>query len=276
MIDDLPPLRDVIAAHDLRAKKSFGQNFLLDLNLTARIARAAGDLSGCDVLEVGPGPGGLTRGLLAMGARRVLAVEKDARCLPALAEIADAYPDRLAVIEGDALEVDALAHLTPPIKVVANLPYNVGTELLIRWMTPAIWPPFWDSLTLMFQREVAERIVAVPGSKAYGRLALMVQWRADAKIVLTLPPEAFTPAPKVSSAVVHITRLTTPRFEADGRVLERVVAAAFGQRRKMLRAALKGVHPDIEAMLVRAGIAPTARAEEVGLDAFCRLAREVG
>jgi 16S rRNA (adenine1518-N6/adenine1519-N6)-dimethyltransferase len=275
MIDDLPPLREVIAAHDLRAKKSFGQNFLLDLNLTARIARAAGDLSGADVLEVGPGPGGLTRGLLAQGARRVLAIEKDPRCLPALAEIAAAYPDRLQVIEGDALAVDTTAHLTPPIKVVANLPYNVGTELLIRWMTPAIWPPFWDSLTLMFQREVAERIVAVPGSKAYGRLALMVQWRADAKIVLTLPPEAFTPAPKVSSAVVHITRLAAPRYEADGRVLERVVAAAFGQRRKMLRAALKGVHPEIEAMLVRAGIAPTARAEEVGLEAFCRLAREV-
>jgi 16S rRNA (adenine1518-N6/adenine1519-N6)-dimethyltransferase len=266
----------VIATHDLRAKKSFGQNFLLDLNLTARIARAAGDLSGADVLEVGPGPGGLTRGLLAMGARRVLAVEKDARCLPALEEIAAAYPDRLQVMIGDALEVDALAHLTAPVKVVANLPYNVGTELLIRWMTPATWPPFWDSLTLMFQREVAERIVAVPGSKAYGRLALMVQWRADARIVLTLPPEAFTPAPKVSSAVVHITRLEAPRFEADGRVLERVVAAAFGQRRKMLRAALKGLHPEIEAMLVRAGIAPTARAEVVGLEAFCWLAREVG
>jgi 16S rRNA (adenine1518-N6/adenine1519-N6)-dimethyltransferase len=275
MIDDLPPLRDVIRAHELSAKKSFGQNFLLDLNLTARIARAAGDLAGCDVFEVGPGPGGLTRGLLAMGARRVLAVEKDARCLPALAEIAAAYPDRLTVIEGDALAVDALTHLTPPIKIVANLPYNVGTELLIRWMTPAQWPPVWDSLTLMFQREVAERIVARPGSKAYGRLALMVQWRADAKIVLSLPPEAFTPPPKVSSAVVHITALPAPRYPADARVLERVVAAAFGQRRKMLRAALKGVHPEIEAMLVRAGIAPTARAEEVGLEAFCRLAREV-
>jgi 16S rRNA (adenine1518-N6/adenine1519-N6)-dimethyltransferase len=275
MIDNLPPLRDVIATHDLRAKKSFGQNFLLDLNLTARIARAAGDLSGADVLEVGPGPGGLTRGLLAQGARRVLAIEKDPRCLPALSEIAAAYPDRLQVMIGDALDVDAMAHLTAPVKVVANLPYNVGTELLIRWMTPAVWPPFWDSLTLMFQREVAERIVAVPGSKAYGRLALMVQWRADAKIVLTLPPEAFTPAPKVSSAVVHITRLATPRYQADGRVLERVVAAAFGQRRKMLRASLRGVHPEIEAMLVRAGIAPTARAEEVGLEAFCRLARVV-
>lgn len=273
MIDTLPPLREVIRAHDLRAKKSFGQNFLLDLNLTARIARVAGDLSGSDVLEVGPGPGGLTRGLLAEGARRVLAIEKDARCLPALAEIADAYPGRLQVIEGDALAVDALALLTPPIKVVANLPYNVGTELLIRWMTPEHWPPYWDSLTLMFQREVAERIVAKPGSKAYGRLALMVQWRADAKIALHLPPEAFTPPPKVSSAVVHITRLDAPRYPADARVLERLVAAGFNQRRKMLRASLKGQHPQIEALLEASDIAPTARAEEIGLEAWCRLAR---
>lgn len=273
MIDNLPPLREVIRAHDLRAKKSFGQNFLLDLNLTARIARAAGDLRGADVLEIGPGPGGLTRGLLASGARKVLAIEKDARCMGALAEIADAYQGRLQVIEGDALQLDPLAHLTPPIKVVANLPYNVGTELLIRWMTPPSWPPYWQSLTLMFQREVAERIVAKPGSKAYGRLALMVQWRAEARIVLSLPPEAFTPAPKVSSAVVHITALDEPRFPADARVLERVVAAAFNQRRKMLRAALKGLHPQIEALLQEAGIPPTARAEEVGLEAFCRLAR---
>ena len=275
MIDDLPPLREVIRDHDLRAKKSFGQNFLLDLNLTARIARAAGDLAGSDVLEVGPGPGGLTRGLLATGARRVLAIEKDARCLPALAEIEAAYPDRLAVIEGDALAIDPLGHLTPPIKIVSNLPYNVGTELLIRWMTPAQWPPFWDSLTLMFQREVAERIVAKPGSKAYGRLALMVAWRAEAKIVLHLPPEAFTPPPKVSSAVVHITRLETPRYPADAKVLERVIAMAFNQRRKMLRAALKGLHPDIETLLQTSGIAPTARAEEIGLEQFCALARAV-
>ncbi|MFU8897696.1 MAG: 16S rRNA (adenine(1518)-N(6)/adenine(1519)-N(6))-dimethyltransferase RsmA [Roseinatronobacter sp.] len=273
MIDTLPPLRDVIRDHDLRAKKSFGQNFLLDLNLTARIARAAGDLSGADVLEVGPGPGGLTRGLLAEGARRVLAIEKDARCMAPLAEIAAVYPGRLLVIEGDALEVDALAHLTPPVKIVSNLPYNVGTELLIRWMTPKDWPPFWDSLTLMFQREVAERIVARPGSKAYGRLALMVQWRADARIVLTLPPEAFTPAPKVSSAVVHITRLAEPRFPAKAAILERVVAAGFNQRRKMLRAALRGLHPRIEELLVAAGIPPTARAEEIGLEAWCHLAR---
>ncbi|MCC5985366.1 MAG: 16S rRNA (adenine(1518)-N(6)/adenine(1519)-N(6))-dimethyltransferase RsmA [Rhodobacteraceae bacterium] len=275
MIDTLPPLREVIRAHDLRAKKSFGQNFLLDLNLTARIARAAGDLGGADVLEVGPGPGGLTRGLLAEGARHVLAVEKDPRCLPALAEIAQACPGRLTVIEGDALAVDPMAHLTPPVKVVANLPYNVGTELLIRWMTPRAWPPFWQSLTLMFQQEVAERIVARPGSKAYGRLALMVQWRADARIVLTLPPEAFTPPPKVHSAVVQITALPAPRYPADAQVLERVVAAAFNQRRKMLRAALRGLAPGIEAHLHAAGIAPTARAEEVGLEAFCALARRL-
>lgn len=271
MIDTLPPLRDVIRAHELRAKKSFGQNFLLDLNLTARIARAAGDLRDVDVLEVGPGPGGLTRGLLASGARRVLAIEKDARCLPALAEIEAAYPGRLQVIEGDALAIDPLKHLHPPVRVVANLPYNVGTELLIRWLTPPTWPPFWDSLTLMFQREVAERIVAQPGSKAYGRLALMVQWRADARIVLNLPPEAFTPAPKVSSAVVHITRLDAPRYPADAATLERVIAAGFNQRRKMLRASLRSLDPEIEPKLLAANIAPTARAEEVDLARWCAL-----
>ena len=275
MIDNLPPLREVIARHDLRAKKALGQNFLLDLNLTARIARAAGDLRGADVLEIGPGPGGLTRGLLAEGARHVLAIEKDARCLPALEEIAEAWPGRLRVIHGDALAIDPLAHLAPPIKVVANLPYNVGTELLVRWLTPTQWPPFWDSLTLMFQREVAERIVAKPGSKAYGRLALLAQWRCEARIVLTLPPEAFTPPPKVSSAVVHLTRLPAPRFPADAKMLERVVAAAFNQRRKMLRASLRGLDPLIEARLERLGIAPTARAEEIGLEAFCALARDL-
>ena len=202
-IDDLPALRDVIASHGLSARKALGQNFLLDLNLTAKIARAAGDLSGCDVLEVGPGPGGLTRGLLAEGARRVLAIEKDARCLPALEEIAAAYPGRLEVINADALALDWSAHLTPPVKVVSNLPYNVGTELLIRWLTPPAWPPVWQSLTLMFQREVADRIVAAPGSKTYGRLAILAQWRSDARIALTLPPEAFTPPPKVHSAVVE-------------------------------------------------------------------------
>ncbi|SEO68424.1 dimethyladenosine transferase [Salinihabitans flavidus] len=274
-IDNLPPLRQVITDHGLVARKALGQNFLLDLNLTAKIARQAGDLTACDVLEIGPGPGGLTRGLLAEGARRVLAIEKDARCLPALNEIAARYPGRLEVIHGDALDIDPLAHLAPPIRVVANLPYNVGTELLVRWLTPPDWPPFWQSLTLMFQREVAERIVARPGSKAYGRLALLAQWRADARIVMSLPPGAFTPPPKVSSAVVHLTALPAPRHEADPAILNRVVAAAFNQRRKMLRSALKGIAPDIEDRLRAAGITPTDRAEQVPLEAFCALAREV-
>jgi 16S rRNA (adenine1518-N6/adenine1519-N6)-dimethyltransferase len=272
-IDTLPPLREVIAAHGLSAKKALGQNFLLDLNLTAKIARVAGDLTGADVLEIGPGPGGLTRGLLASGARRVVAVEKDARCLPALDEIAAAYPGRLQVVSGDALELDTAALLTPPVKIVSNLPYNVGTELLVRWLTPPVWPPFWSSLTLMFQREVAERIVARPGGKAYGRLAVLAQWRADARIALTLPASAFTPAPKVDSAVVHLTALPEPRYPADAQVLSRVVAAAFNQRRKMLRAALKGLAPDIEDRLRVAGIEPTDRAEQVPLEGFCALAR---
>jgi len=274
-IDTLPPLRQVINDHGLQARKSLGQNFLLDLNLAAKIARQAGDLTQCDVLEIGPGPGGLTRGLLSEGARRVLAIEKDSRCIPALNEIAATYPDRLQIIEGDALEVNPLAHLTPPIRVAANLPYNIGTELLVRWLTPPEWPPFWQSLTLMFQREVADRIVAQPGSKAYGRLALLSQWRADAKIVLGLPPEAFTPPPKISSAVVHLTALPQPRFPADAQILSRTVAAAFNQRRKMLRAALKGTAPDIEDRLIAAGLKPTDRAEQIPLEGFCALAREI-
>jgi 16S rRNA (adenine1518-N6/adenine1519-N6)-dimethyltransferase len=274
-IDGLPPLREVLQAHDLVARKQLGQNFILDLNLTARIARAAGDLSACDVLEVGPGPGGLTRGLLIEGARRVLVVEKDPRCLPALEEIAATVPGRLQIVLGDALAVDVRSMLTPPIKVVANLPYNVGTELLIRWLTPAVWPPFWSSLTLMFQREVAERIVAKPRTDHYGRLALLAQWRADARIVMTLPPEAFTPAPKVHSAVVHLTALPEPRYPCDGAVLQRITAMAFNQRRKMLRSSLKALAPGIEGVLESVGIPPTARAEEIGLEAFCALARAV-
>ena len=275
MIDSLPPLREVIAAHGLSAKKSLGQNFLLDLNLTAKIARIAGDLSETDVLEIGPGPGGLTRGLLAEGARRVLAIEKDTRCLPALEQIAASYPGRLEVLNADALEVDPTSHLARPIRIVANLPYNVGTELLVRWLTPPDWPPFWDSLTLMFQKEVAERIVAKPGSKAYGRLAILAQWRAEPRIAMTLPPEAFSPPPKVHSAVVHLTALPEPRYPADPKVLERVVAMAFNQRRKMLRASLKALGPDIEDRLMAARIAPTDRAETVSLEQFCALARAV-
>jgi len=272
-IDDLPPLRAVIAAHGLSAKKELGQNFLLDLNLTAKIARQAGDLSGHDVIEVGPGPGGLTRGLLAEGARHVLAIEKDQRCLPALQDIAAAYPGRLTVLQADALAIDPLAHVTPPIKIVSNLPYNVGTELLVRWLTPEVWPPVWTSLTLMFQREVAERIVAKAGAKAYGRLAILAQWRCHAQIVMDLPPEAFTPPPKVHSSVVHLQALAEPRFPADAAILSRIVAMGFNQRRKMLRAALKGLVPDLEAVLEGAGIKPTDRAETVPLENWCALAR---
>lgn len=274
-IDGLPPLREVIRAHDLVAKKQLGQNFLLDLNLTAKIARLAGDLSACDVLEVGPGPGGLTRGLLAEGARRVVVVEKDPRCVPALEEIAAVYPGRLEIVQGDALEVDLATRLTGPVRIVSNLPYNVGTELLIRWLSPAVWPPVWSSLTLMFQKEVAERIVARPRSDHYGRLALLAQWRAEPKIVMHLPPEAFTPAPKVHSAVVHLTRLDAPRFPADAAVLSRVTAMAFNQRRKMLRSSLKALGGDVEALLESVGIVPTQRAEEIGLEQFCALARAV-
>jgi 16S rRNA (adenine1518-N6/adenine1519-N6)-dimethyltransferase len=269
--DGLPPLRAVIAAHDLVAKKKLGQNFLLDLTLTAKIARSAGDLSACDVLEIGPGPGGLTRGLLLEGARRVVAIEKDSRCIPPLENIANVYPDRLQVINADALRFDATQYLKPPIRIISNLPYNIGTELLIRWLSPDIWPPFWQSLTLMFQKEVAERIVAKPGSKAYGRLALLAQWRADAKIILALPPEAFTPAPKVYSAVVQLTRLEKPRFPADGKLLGQITAMGFNQRRKMLRASLKGLCHNLEECLIKASIAPTARAEEIDLEKFCAL-----
>lgn len=274
-IDGLPPLREVIATHGLSARKSLGQNFLLDLNLTAKIARQAGDLSGMDVLEIGPGPGGLTRGLLAEGARRVLAVEKDSRCLPALADIAAIYPGRLQVVQGDALALNPLERLTPPIAICANLPYNVGTELLVRWLTPPKWPPVWDRLTLMFQKEVANRIVAKPGSKAYGRLAVLSQWRCDVQIAMHLPPEAFTPPPKVSSAVVQLRALHAPRFEADPKILERVVAAGFNQRRKMLRASLKALSPAIEDHLHAVGIPPTERAEQISVEGFCALARHL-
>ena len=273
VIDDLPPLREVIARHGLSARKSLGQNFILDLNLTAKIARLAGDLS-ADVLEVGPGPGGLTRGLLAAGATRVVAVEKDARCLAALAEIAARYTGRLEIVEGDALSLDLGALVGPEARIVANLPYNVGTELLTRWLEPPAWPPFWSSMTLMFQREVAQRLTASPGSSAYGRLSILAQWRTEPRIVMDLPPEAFTPPPKVRSAVVRIDRLAEPRYPADARTLFRVVAAAFNQRRKMLRASLRGLGPDIEDRLHAAGIAPTQRAETVPLEGFCALARE--
>ena len=274
-IDDLPPLRDVIASHGLDAKKSLGQNFLLDLNLTSKIARLAGDISGHDVLEVGPGPGGLTRGLLAAGARRVVALEKDPRCMAALAQIAATYPGRLDVFNADALDFDIRGQLTGPVRVVANLPYNVGTELLVRWLTPKDWPPFWSSLTLMFQKEVAERIIAKPGTKAYGRLGILAQWKSNPSVVMELPPEAFTPPPKVHSAVVHLEALAEPRFPAPAGLLSSTVAMAFNQRRKMLRSSLKSAAPDIETALRDAGLEPTARAEEISLEGFCALTRRL-
>jgi len=274
-LENLPPLREVIQQHDLAARKSLGQNFLLDLNLTSKIARQAGDLTTHDVLEIGPGPGGLTRALLLEGARKVVAIETDDRCLPALAEIAQAASGRLEVLHGDALKLDPLSHLNPPIAIVANLPYNVGTELLVRWLTPGVWPPFWDSLTLMFQREVAQRIVAKPGSKAYGRLAVLSQFRCDAHICFELPPQAFSPPPKVTSAVVHLKALQAPRFNADPKILSEVVARAFNQRRKMLRASLRGLVPNVQELLLSAGIDPQRRAETVSLEEFCRLSELV-
>ena len=274
-IDDLPPLRDVIAAHGLDAKKSLGQNFLLDLNLTSKISRLAGDISDHDVLEVGPGPGGLTRGLLAAGARRIVALEKDPRCMPALAQIAAAYPGRLDMFNADALDFDMRGQLTGPVRVVANLPYNVGPELLVRWLTPKDWPPFWSTLTLMFQKEVAERIIATPGTKAYGRLGILAQWKSTPSVVMELPPEAFTPPPKVHSAVVHLEALAEPRFPAPAGLLSSTVAMAFNQRRKMLRSSLKSAAPDIETALRDAGLEPTARAEEISLEGFCALARRL-
>ncbi len=269
-IDNLPPLRDVIRTFALDARKSLGQNFLLDLNLTARIARASGKLEGVTVIEVGPGPGGLTRGLLAEGAKKVIAIEKDRRCIPALAEIAAAYPDRLEVIEGDALSVDMPALVDGPTRIVANLPYNVGTPLLTGWLE-AEWPPFWGSLTLMFQKEVADRIVARAGDKAYGRLSVLAGWRTQADIVLDLPPQAFTPPPKVSSAVVHLVPRAEP-LACDIKALARVTTAAFGQRRKMLRAALKHLGGDTVALIEEAGLIPTARAEEIPVEGFVTLA----
>jgi 16S rRNA (adenine1518-N6/adenine1519-N6)-dimethyltransferase len=270
MDDGLPPLRAVIADLGLSARKSFGQNFILDLNLTSKIARQADDLTNCDVLEIGPGPGGLTRGLLASGARKVVAVEKDRRCIPALEQIKEHYPDQLHIIEGDALTQDLSKVLAPPYKIVANLPYNIGTELLIRWLTPQTWPPYWDSLTLMFQREVAERIVAKSGSKAFGRLAVLSQWRCDASIAMRVPASVFTPPPKVESALIHI-KPTAPKFDADLAKLERVTALAFGQRRKMLRASLKSLTPNISDELTALGIDPTARAENLTIEDFCKL-----
>ncbi|MDE1987596.1 MAG: 16S rRNA (adenine(1518)-N(6)/adenine(1519)-N(6))-dimethyltransferase RsmA [Alphaproteobacteria bacterium] len=275
--DNLPPLRAVIAAHGLSAKKSLGQNFLLDLNLTRRIARAA-EPQGAVIYEVGPGPGGLTRALLAEGAARVIAVERDERCLDALAEIAAAYPGRLDVVPADAMAIEEASLLAAhgvagPLRVVANLPYNIGTALLVKWLTTKTWPPFWSSLTLMFQREVADRIVAKPGTSAYGRLSVLAQWRARAKIQFDVSRSAFVPPPKVTSAVLHVEPLAAPVAPAELSDLEAVTAAAFGQRRKMLRQSLKTLVPDAEAILLDADVDPTERPEHLSVMQFAALAR---
>jgi 16S rRNA (adenine1518-N6/adenine1519-N6)-dimethyltransferase len=272
-IDDLPPLRDVIRRHGLSAKKSLGQNFLLDLNLTARIARSAEPLDGATVVEVGPGPGGLTRALLALGARRVIAIERDQRAVAALEEIAARYPGRLEIIAGDALRFDVREHLGGERAcVVANLPYNIATALLITWLTAEPWPPWYDRLVLMFQREVAERIVAKVGDKAYGRLAVLTGWRTEAKILFDVAPSAFVPPPKVTSSVVRLIPRAAP-LACDAPTLQRVTEAAFGQRRKMLRQSLKTLGVDANALLEETGIAPTARAEEIPVEGFVALAR---
>jgi 16S rRNA (adenine1518-N6/adenine1519-N6)-dimethyltransferase len=310
--DELPPLRETIRRHGLSAKKSLGQNFLLDLNLTARIARAGGPLQGNAVVEIGPGPGGLTRALLAEGARRVIAIERDSRAIAALGEIAAHYPGRLTVVEGDALEMEwnrapdlcrafspsplvgdgrgagsgdlssTVSAGTPPspqegaekTRIIANLPYNIATALLVRWLGIEPWPPWYDALVLMFQREVAERIVAVPGAEQYGRLAVLAGWRTEAKIMFDVAPTAFVPRPKVTSSVVRLVPRASP-LPCSRTTLERVTAAAFGQRRKMLRQSLRPLGADPQSILAAAGIDPAARAEEISVQGFVALANAV-
>jgi 16S rRNA (adenine1518-N6/adenine1519-N6)-dimethyltransferase len=272
-IDDLPPLREVIRRHRLAAKKTLGQNFLLDLNLTTRIARAGGPLAGVTVVEIGPGPGGLTRALLAAGARRVVAIECDARALAALGEIAARYPRRVQIIEGDALAVDVRPHLDGgPVRVIANLPYNIATALLVSWLSAEPWPPWYECLILMFQREVAERIVAAPAAKSYGRLAVLAGWRTEARILFDVSPAAFVPPPKVTSSLVRLVPRPAP-LACERRALERVTEAAFGQRRKMLRQSLKSLGVDPLPLLAAAGLDPTARAENIPVAGFVALAR---
>jgi 16S rRNA (adenine1518-N6/adenine1519-N6)-dimethyltransferase len=271
--DGLPPLREVIRRHGLLARKSLGQNFLFDLNLTERIARAAGPLAAVTVYEVGPGPGGLTRALLALGAARVLAVERDDRAIAALEEIAAHYPDRLDVVAADALTFDPRPRLDgAPARIVANLPYNIATALLVAWLAVEPWPPWFDSAFLMFQREVAERIVAAPGSKTYGRLSVLVQWRCEARIMFDVNASAFVPPPKVTSSVLRLVPRAAPAA-CDRRLLEAVTQAAFGQRRKMLRQSLRSLAADVPALLAATGLDPTARAEDIGVEQFVALAR---
>jgi 16S rRNA (adenine1518-N6/adenine1519-N6)-dimethyltransferase len=271
--DGLPPLREVIRRHDLIAKKSLGQNFLLDLNLAGRIARAAGDLSGVTVLEIGSGPGGLTRALLMEGAQRVIAVERDTRAIAALEEIAAAHPGHLDIVNADALTYDPVSHLDRgPVRIVANLPYNIATALLVAWVSIEPWPPWYDAAILMFQREVAERIVAAPGSKSYGRLSVLVQWRCEAHIAFDVNPSAFVPPPKVTSSLLQLLPRSSP-LPCERSLLEAVTQAAFGQRRKMLRQSLRSLGVDVAALLAAAMLDPTARAEDIPVAGFVSLAR---
>ncbi|HXD13120.1 MAG TPA: 16S rRNA (adenine(1518)-N(6)/adenine(1519)-N(6))-dimethyltransferase RsmA [Xanthobacteraceae bacterium] len=270
--DELPPLREVIRRHGLVARKSLGQNFLFDLNLTARIARAAGPLAGVTVFEVGSGPGGLTRALLALGAARVIAVERDERAIAALQEIAARYPDRLDVVAADALAFDPRSRVDAPVRIVANLPYNIATALLVAWITAEPWPPWYDAAILMFQREVAERLVAEAGTKSYGRLSVLVQWRCEPRILFDVKASAFVPPPKVTSSVVRILPRAAP-LACDRRTLEAVTQAAFGQRRKMLRQSLRSLGVEVPSLIAAAGLSPTARAEEIPVAGFVALAR---
>ena len=276
--DALPPLREVIAEYGLSAKKSLGQNFLLDFNLTRKIARASGPLDGAVVYEVGPGPGGLTRALIAEGAARVIVVERDRRCVPALEAVARAYPGKVEIFPDDAIDVDeyrlfAAYNVTLPIRVAANLPYNVSTPLLVKWLTAPRWPPFWASLTLMFQREVAERLVAAPGTSSFGRRSVLTQWHARPRILFDVDARAFTPAPNVTSSLVRIEPLVSPLGDARVADLERVTQALFGQRRKMLRQSLKQLSPDVDTLLAASGIDPRARPQDIGVPQFAALAR---
>ncbi|MGB7035180.1 MAG: 16S rRNA (adenine(1518)-N(6)/adenine(1519)-N(6))-dimethyltransferase RsmA [Xanthobacteraceae bacterium] len=272
-LDSLPPLREVIRRHGLAAKKSLGQNFLFDLNLASRIARAAGPLAGVDVVEVGPGPGGLTRALLALGAPTVIAVERDERAIAALHEIAAHYPGRLDIVAADALTFDPRPHLSSaPVRIVANLPYNIATALLVGWLSIEPWPPWYEAAVLMFQREVALRIVAAPGSKTYGRLSVLVQWRCEARIMFDVNAAAFVPPPKVTSSLVRIVPRMTP-LPCERRLLERVTQAAFGQRRKMLRQSLRPLAVDALGLIAQAGLDPTARAEDISVAGFVALAQ---
>jgi 16S rRNA (adenine1518-N6/adenine1519-N6)-dimethyltransferase len=272
-IDDLPPLREVVRTHGLMAKKSLGQNFLFDLNLTSRIARSAGPLEEATIIEVGPGPGGLTRAILAAGARKLIAIERDTRCLPALAEIAERYPGRLEVIEADALQFDPRPLVGDgQVRIIANLPYNVGTALLTGWLTGGAWPPWWASLTLMFQREVAERIVADESDpKNYGRLGVLCGWRTENRILFDVPPSAFVPPPKITSSVVHLTPRANPLPCRIG-ALEAVTRAAFGQRRKLLRQSLQSIAPDPSGIIEAAGLEETIRAENIPVEGYVALA----